>query len=214
MCSLPKSRKIDHRRSYLASSSDPPHTFLLYPNTSGLCPHTFLIHPHAILLPSHTVLKLASYCPHTLLIPMMWPNEVSLTCTCHPCVRLLGPRADNPPSRATSLLSEIIAGVTLYFDKALGNNLLYRFERAQYVEQKRSNPDKGMSEIYGAEHLLRLFGECRLLLHSAGCEGLTPVRTAGAEPTTPVNFGPFIAYTNIDTESLNILREYINDIMK
>ncbi|ORX39254.1 MRG-domain-containing protein [Kockovaella imperatae] len=89
-------------------------------------------------------------------------------------------------SRATSLLSEIIAGVTLYFDKALGNNLLYRFERAQYVEQKRLNPDKGMSEIYGAEHLLRLF----------------------------VNFGPFIAYTNIDTESLNILREYINDIMK
>jgi hypothetical protein len=30
----------------------------------------------------------------------------------------------------------------------------------------------------------------------------------------PVNFGPFIAYTNIDPESLNILREYINDIMK
>lgn len=88
--------------------------------------------------------------------------------------------------RATALLSEIIAGITLYFDKALGNNLLYRFERAQYVELKRANTDRPMSEIYGAEHLLRLF----------------------------VNFGPFIAYTNIDTESLNILREYINDIMK
>lgn len=61
--------------------------------------------------------------------------------------------------RATALLSEIIAGITLYFDKALGNNLLYRFERAQYVEQKRENPDKPMSEMYGAEHLLRLFGE-------------------------------------------------------
>jgi hypothetical protein len=35
----------------------------------------------------------------------------------------------------------------------------------------------------------------------------------GSDPAT-VNFGPFIAYTNIDTESLNILREYINDIMK
>jgi hypothetical protein len=35
-----------------------------------------------------------------------------------------------------------------------------------------------------------------------------------ARKLTPVNFGPFIAYTNIDTESLNILREYINDIMK
>lgn len=83
-------------------------------------------------------------------------------------------------------MNEIIAGITLYFDKALGNNLLYRFERAQYVEQRRAANNKPMSEIYGAEHLLRLF----------------------------VNFGPFIAYTNIDTESLNILREYINDIMK
>lgn len=61
-------------------------------------------------------------------------------------------------SRATALLTEIISGITLYFDKALGNNLLYRFERAQYVEQKRANPEKPMSEIYGAEHLLRLFG--------------------------------------------------------
>lgn len=61
--------------------------------------------------------------------------------------------------RATALLSEIISGITLYFDKALGNNLLYRFERAQYVEQKRASSDRAMSEIYGAEHLLRLFGE-------------------------------------------------------
>jgi glycerol-3-phosphate O-acyltransferase len=56
-------------------------------------------------------------------------------------------------------LNEIIAGITLYFDKALGNNLLYRFERAQYVEQRRAANGKPMSEIYGAEHLLRLFGE-------------------------------------------------------
>lgn len=64
-----------------------------------------------------------------------------------------------PYRRATALLSEIISGITIYFDKALGNNLLYRFERAQYVELRRANPDKAMSEIYGAEHLLRLFGE-------------------------------------------------------
>ncbi|CAD6572979.1 MAG: Esa1p-associated factor [Tremellales sp. Tagirdzhanova-0007] len=95
-------------------------------------------------------------------------------------------KSQDRTARATALLSEIISGITLYFDKALGNNLLYRFERAQYVEQKRASSDKAMSEIYGAEHLLRLF----------------------------VNFGPFIAYTNIDTDSLNILREYINDVMK
>jgi mortality factor 4-like protein 1 len=71
------------------------------------------------------------------------------------------------PSRSTALLSEIIAGITLYFDKALGNNLLYRFERAQYVEQRRAAGDKPMSEIYGAEHLLRLFGG--LQRHSLLC---------------------------------------------
>jgi hypothetical protein len=112
-------------------------------------------------------------------------------------------------SRSTSLLNEIISGITLYFDKALGNNLLYRFERAQYVEQTRrygggpggaaaaattsgssSAPATGstqgpasmgagagagekraMSEIYGAEHLLRLFGmSCRARL--TGLDGI------------------------------------------
>jgi mortality factor 4-like protein 1 len=62
-------------------------------------------------------------------------------------------------SRATALLLEIISGITLYFDRALRNNLLYRFERAQYVKQKRAHTEKPMSEIYGAEHLLRLFDE-------------------------------------------------------
>ena len=95
-------------------------------------------------------------------------------------------------------MTEIVSGLILYFDKALGNNLLYRFERPQLVEQRRlTKEEKPMSEIYGAEHLLRLFGEFHL--HRL---------------LTPVNFGAFIAYTNIDTESLNILREHINDILR
>lgn len=53
-----------------------------------------------------------------------------------------------------------MSGLILYFDKALGNNLLYRFERPQLVEQRRlAKEEKPMSEIYGAEHLLRLFGK-------------------------------------------------------
>jgi hypothetical protein len=56
-------------------------------------------------------------------------------------------------------LEEIMAGLVVYFDKCLGNNLLYRFERAQYVNmRKETKEEKAMSEIYGAEHLLRLFG--------------------------------------------------------
>ena len=72
-------------------------------------------------------------------------------------------------TRSSSLTAEVIAGLKLYFDKSLGNNLLYRFERGQYGEMKkrfgRSAEDGGegqepkeMSDFYGVEHLIRLFG--------------------------------------------------------
>jgi len=52
----------------------------------------------------------------------------------------------------------MLNGIKQYFDKALGNILLYHFERQQYVQVVKDYPDKEMSSIYGAEHLLRLFG--------------------------------------------------------
>lgn len=87
-----------------------------------------------------------------------------------------------------SSLRGFIEGLRLYFDRALGAFLLYRFERPQYenvVKQQKqivaasesedngSLPDeetknlittpegnpRPLSEIYGAEHLLRLFGK-------------------------------------------------------
>lgn len=96
------------------------------------------------------------------------------------------------PPRSLSLTREVVSGLKLYFDKSLGNNLLYRFERNQYAEIKKkyatlavgqpmpvesTGGDKGnsekklkeMSEIYGVEHLLRLFGECvRRVVHEHG----------------------------------------------
>lgn len=82
------------------------------------------------------------------------------------------------------LTNEVCAGVKNYFDKALGTILLYKFERAQYdaviqqgaeavaaaaaasaakTEQGVSTiavvQQQAMSAVYGAEHLLRLFGE-------------------------------------------------------
>lgn len=65
------------------------------------------------------------------------------------------------------LLPTIIAGFQTYFDRALGANLLYRFERPQYAEIRRQyitgpkvivGQEKEMSSIYGAEHLLRMLG--------------------------------------------------------
>ena len=68
-------------------------------------------------------------------------------------------------STETDILEEVIQGLKEYFNKGLGRLLLYRFERAQFydisiqVEQPTNDlAGKTMSEIYGGEHLLRLFG--------------------------------------------------------
>ncbi|KAB2573141.1 Chromatin modification-related protein eaf3 [Lasiodiplodia theobromae] len=89
-------------------------------------------------------------------------------------------------SAEADILEEIIAGVKEYFNKALGRILLYRFERDQYLEiyKKTESPTddlagKTMSEIYGGEHLLRLF----------------------------VSLPELIAQTNMDPQSVNRLRE-------
>lgn len=63
-------------------------------------------------------------------------------------------------SAESDIFDEVVAGLKLYFDRCLGNILLYRFERQQLLDVKKEWPDKEASEIYGGEHLLRLFGEC------------------------------------------------------
>ncbi|KAG8994507.1 Esa1p-associated factor, partial [Tulasnella sp. 427] len=97
------------------------------------------------------------------------------------------------PSKET-VLPTLISGLQLYFERSLGNNLLYRFERGQYAEARRQNitgqhvvigEEKTMGEVYGAEHLLRML----------------------------VHLPSMIAQTSLDPESLAILREYIMELM-
>lgn len=52
--------------------------------------------------------------------------------------------------------AEIMKGLRCYFDKALPAMLLYKSERQQYTYAIRD--DVSPSMVYGAEHLLRLFG--------------------------------------------------------
>jgi mortality factor 4-like protein 1 len=61
--------------------------------------------------------------------------------------------------RNQDLLEEVIHGLRIYFNKALGTMLLYRFERLQYADIMRQYPNKELVDLYGAEHLLRLFGK-------------------------------------------------------
>lgn len=49
-------------------------------------------------------------------------------------------------------------GIRAYFDRALGSILLYRMERKQFDDIRKAHPDTLLSDMYGAEHLIRLFG--------------------------------------------------------
>lgn len=69
-------------------------------------------------------------------------------------------------SADAEILEEVIAGVREYFNKCLGRILLYRFERPQYYKVHKDlesgsgeNAGKSLCDMYGCEHLLRLFGE-------------------------------------------------------
>ncbi|KAG1447992.1 hypothetical protein G6F46_008952 [Rhizopus delemar] len=84
------------------------------------------------------------------------------------------------------LLEEVLHGIRIYFNKALGTMLLYRFERHQYAEIIRKNPKAEPVDIYGAEHLLRLF----------------------------VQMPSLIAHTTMDTDAVQVLTDYLTDILR
>jgi mortality factor 4-like protein 1 len=74
-----------------------------------------------------------------------------------------------PGSVEADILEEVIAGLKEYFNKALGRLLLYRFEREQLfdinneIESPTSDlAGKNLADVYGGEHLLRLFGRFTL----------------------------------------------------
>ena len=72
------------------------------------------------------------------------------------------------------MIQTVISGLQIYFDRALGTNLLYRFERAQYAQVRHDywtgpkvvvGTEKEMCLIYGAEHFLRMLGMCFVLVY-------------------------------------------------
>jgi len=97
-------------------------------------------------------------------------------------------RPKRPGSAEADIFEEVVSGIKVYFDRCLGNILLYRFERQQYVDIRRTNEGKEMemSEIYGAEHLLRLF----------------------------VSLPGLIAHTSMDQQSIQTLKDHIEGILK
>jgi hypothetical protein len=54
---------------------------------------------------------------------------------------------------------EVINGLHFYFNKCVGTRLLYKKERKQYRVTRLKYEHLDNSQIFGAEHLLRLFGK-------------------------------------------------------
>jgi hypothetical protein len=87
----------------------------------------------------------------------------------------------------------VISGLQVYFDKSLGANLLYRFERPQYAEIRKRyitgpkviiGQEKEMSAIYGAEHLLRMLG----MFSRPSCAACVATDLRVSEPPTDGNY--------------------------
>eukprot|EP01116_Phalansterium_solitarium_P020686 TRINITY_DN6166_c0_g1_i2.p1 TRINITY_DN6166_c0_g1~~TRINITY_DN6166_c0_g1_i2.p1 ORF type:complete len:253 (+),score=55.43 TRINITY_DN6166_c0_g1_i2:110-868(+) len=67
------------------------------------------------------------------------------------------------PSSGEQMVPQLAA----LFDEALGSLLLYRHERLQYERCRTRHPDLPPSQIYGLEHLLRLFAVLPELIEAA-----------------------------------------------
>lgn len=113
------------------------------------------------------------------------------------------------------MIQTVISGLQIYFDRALGTNLLYRFERAQYAQVRHDywtgpkvivGTEKEMCLIYGAEHFLRMLGMCFVRVYSFW---LTIVLSSSSLVSLP----QMIAHSSLDVESVNILRDYANELL-
>lgn len=82
--------------------------------------------------------------------------------------------------------ADITISLVEYFDVMLGCQLLYKFERPQYAELLEQHPDRPMSSLYGAFHLLRLF----------------------------TRLGSMMAFTSLDEKAVQLLQAHLHDFLK
>ena len=108
------------------------------------------------------------------------------------------------------VLTEVVEAIRLYFDRALGTVLLYRSERSQFEKTLHDAGSKvPMSQLYGAEHLLRLFGACSSCSPHVPCQSMTVERACAVKLPGLLGQADFS-----DTSEVQAVQARLGDILK
>lgn len=109
------------------------------------------------------------------------------------------------PASEINILKEFIQGLKVYFEKSLSLILLYRFEKLQYLnllkEYKKKGKSLNLCQVYGVEHLLRLFVVLPGLIAQTSMDAIS-VGVMGAQCT---NFLEYLSGNLSD-----FVNEYVN----
>lgn len=117
------------------------------------------------------------------LVPLPKPPELTVKGVTDQYLKY---REENPEDvKLLGTYSEVCTGINEYFNVMVGSQLLYKFERTQYGDILKEHPDKPLCEVYGCEHLLRLF----------------------------VKLGTFLSYSCLDEPSMEYVVTHIHDFL-
>ncbi|PKC16136.1 MRG-domain-containing protein [Rhizophagus irregularis] len=98
---------------------------------------------------------------HQLLVPLPRKPTVTDIIEDYRKNRMVSKKIENSDD---GIEQEVINGLHFYFNKCVGTRLLYKNERKQYRATRLNYEHLDNSQIFGAEHLLRLFVEFPLLM--------------------------------------------------
>jgi len=118
------------------------------------------------------------------LVPLPKPEELTLKAVTDRFFKTKEEGGED--GKLSGSFSEVCRGICEYFDVMLGSQLLYKFERTQYGDILKEHPGKPLCEIYGCEHLLRLF----------------------------VKMGTFLSYSCLDESSMEFVVSHIHDFLE
>eukprot|EP00958_Prasinococcus_capsulatus_P025760 scaffold4437_cov391-Prasinococcus_capsulatus_cf.AAC.16 len=131
-----------------------------------------LVEDHEQILNKNSLLRLPRYrpdpCPSCRTRTLGKLLIVAATCSRKPCVDDILDDFLDTKQKHKDVTAEVLEGVRLYFKSTLGSQLLYASERTQYANVKETTGN--VLQVYGVEHLLRLFVKLPDYVESTGIE--------------------------------------------